>query len=978
MLKEINTNIMQIEAKDIVAGIEIKEGNFKRYKGSLDYSLDSIKIDELDKKAFYQIKDKQYSNSVISIKFKYSVKNESGKTIIKTKALRENLYENGFDINFTNKDGKKENIHFVRFKRSSGSSRVGKCLFIREDLYKPMMIWSYIDICHDFGIPIDLASIEAYIALTTSSIIDTMDDIKKENILIINEFKSEVKEKAMATEIIVDDKGRDRLYTESKDIKIYNDIWDGQALLCESVFNKERTKKVDNENISYNYSDKGMLLVRNRFFKGACFNTRIQEFFKNAGVTKIEELNGITLAKDIKDIKLICTKSCIKYDKFGNMKNWLNSLEDRWGIVKYDKPTHHIMGRYVSTHYQLLQTVLFDRKETLKFLEPTMDYLNKVINDTRVMRNHLKMKVNKEDIEINDINATDEMIMTMLGLTDEFAKTQMYRDFRDDIKDSFIKNLKKGHVLIEGNYSVLFGNGMEMLKATIKDTNNPYYFTGKSILNVGEIHSNNFKYGIDLLGCRSPHVTFGNLLIAKNVECKALDTYFNLSRQILCVNSIGENLLERLSSCDFDSDQILLSNSKELISKVRENYNKFLVPTSLVKPDKVPRKNTAEDKCDLDVKTSVNKIGEIINLSQILNTYLADKISQGVDIDSKEIQYLYADICQLDVMSCIEIDKAKKEFSVDNAFELRELNKKYKIINVYNAEDELVIKDETIDKYLEYLDILPFKVEDREAFMIDNDIVGYYHKTVKPNFMEFTGGKKKKKFIEQANEKIDFLPYNSTMCYLEDIISKEFKKIKAKRNSEKVVISDLFDKNKKIKTSDSQTKIRKTIIDICKEAKNDIAEIWSKVPNEDMSEQEIKEFNSQKYLDSKERKEKCIEDLKQKIIKDCDIKKLLIDLSKETKEIIELRNKKKKDNTIEIDMNKYKLYKIGRFLSTVLFASHKDEYMKLFKEFDDVESLIVVNKNSDTNNKEIIRLYNIDFVVEVSKETSDNLEESTL
>lgn len=960
MLKEVNTNIMQIEAKDIVSGIEIKEGNFKRYKGSLDYSLEAIKIDELDKTTFYQAKDKQYSNSVISVKFKYSVKNENGKIIKKTKELREDLYENGFDIDFIDKAGEKDTIHYVRFKRSSGSSRVGKCLFIREDLYEPMMMWSYIDICHDFGIPIDLASIEAYISLTTSSIIDTMDDIKKENILIIDEFESEVKERAMATEIIVDDKGKDRLHTEAKDITIYNNIWDGQALLCKSVFNKERARNSK----TYSYKDKGMLLVRNRFFKGACFNTCIQKFFKDAGITKIEELNGITLAKDIKDIKLICTKSCIKYDKFGNMKNWLNTLEERWGIVKYDKPTHHIMGRYVSTHYQLLQTVLFNRDETLQFLEATMKYLDKVINDTRVMRNHLKMKVNKEDIEIDDINATDEMIMTMLGLTDEFSKTQMYRDFRDDVKDSFIKNIKKGHVLIEGNYSVLFGNGFEMLKATIKDKNNKYYFNGKSVLNAGEIHSNNFKYGVDLLGCRSPHVTFGNLLIAKNVKCEELDTYFNLSRQILCVNSIGENLLERLSSCDFDSDQILLSSSEQLICKVKENYNKFLVPTSLVKAEKVPRENTAKDKCDLDVKTSVNKIGEIINTSQILNTYLADKISKGADIDSKEIQDLYADISQLGVMSCIEIDKSKKEFSVNNVLELRELNKKYKIINVYNSDDELVTKEETIDKYLEYLDILPFRVDDREVFRINNNLVGYYHKTVKPNFMEFTGGKKKKKFIEEANEKIDFLHYNSTMCYLEDIVNKEFKKIKAKRNSEKVVISDLFDKNKKIKTSDSQTKIRQTIINICKEAKNDITAIWSKVPSEDLSEQDIKEFNSKKYLDSKERKEKCIEDLQQKTIKDCDIKKLLVDLSQETKEVFELRNKKKKDNTIEINMDKYRLYKIGRFLSTVLFASHKDEYMKLFKEFDNVESLRLITKNTDITDKTVIRLYNTDFVIE--------------
>ncbi len=52
---------------------------------------------------------------------------------IKTKSeLREDLYENGFVC-----DG----IKYIRWKRSSGSSRVGKCLFINETLYKRIHKW---------------------------------------------------------------------------------------------------------------------------------------------------------------------------------------------------------------------------------------------------------------------------------------------------------------------------------------------------------------------------------------------------------------------------------------------------------------------------------------------------------------------------------------------------------------------------------------------------------------------------------------------------------------------------------------------------------------------------------------------------------------------------------------------------------------------------------------------------------------------
>ena len=42
-----------------------------------------------------------------------------------------------------------------------------------------------------------------------------------------------------------------------------------------------------------------------------------------------------------------------------------------------------------------------------------------------------------------------------------------------------------------------------------------------------------------------------------------------------------------------------------------------------------------------------------------------------------DIKDLYYDICQLDVMSGIEIDKAKKEFIINNSKELDKLRAKY-------------------------------------------------------------------------------------------------------------------------------------------------------------------------------------------------------------------------------------------------------------------------------------------------------------
>lgn len=99
---------------------------------------------------------------------------------------------------------------------------------------------------------------------------------------------------------------------------------------------------------------------------------------------------------------------------------------------------------------------------------------------------------------------------------------------------------------------------------------------------------------------------------------------------------------------------MLLTNNPLLISSARKNYDKFLVPTNLVESTKSIRYYTPEQQADLDIKTSVNKIGEIVNLSQELQTLMWHKLNNGSSFE--DIRELYYDICQLDVMSGLEID----------------------------------------------------------------------------------------------------------------------------------------------------------------------------------------------------------------------------------------------------------------------------------------------------------------------------------
>lgn len=586
--------IPSIEAKDLYIAnnyvnykpegysIRRKDGelNQKRFKNVFDYSLDLIKIREIYEKK-YRRRDfglvyngKEYSYQVCNVTFKYACRewnrigtryvkfgyndaqltyedgtaeNESGETVgvdlsvdvsnpkqlqyfevvdghyvlsknppvIKTRAeLREELYKNGFICN---------GLHYVRMKRSAGSARVGKCLFINEQLYKQLHKWELGGIKVKEGQEIDLAALESYISLSTSSIIDTLE-IQPENILVIDDYDSVFKENVVATQIV-----DGHLQSTEQEIEISNSIWDGQSLMDVSLFGK--------------YAVKGMVLLRNLMFKSCCFNANIQDWFRDNGITDISQLNGYTRATDISQVKLITTPNSIKYLKFGSLDDWLDNIDTKFGLVKFDKKTHYFNGRLVKTHYQLLNTLELSYQEMEEFLAPSLDFIQKLKDNPAVVRHFIHYPRAKEVEDVEMVTKND-VVYNLMCVNNNFTKTKYYYDFLTDLIKSQYKELRNGHVLVNGNYSTMVGNPIEMLLASIGK------FDGTSQLGKGNIHSTRFEYGKTILGSRSPHVAEGNNFLATNASNLEIDKYMNFTDQIVAMNAIGENTLERLSGSD--------------------------------------------------------------------------------------------------------------------------------------------------------------------------------------------------------------------------------------------------------------------------------------------------------------------------------------------------------------------------------------------------------------------------------------------
>lgn len=708
----ISANYNSEDKREFSLKTKAGKSNLRKFLNSLDYSIDLLELSRIygrvgsGNKLWFEHNGKKYSQAVINVTFKYSVKewNKIGKnkyikygytpdelefkdciaylngevvgietdkrvnypleeinetdfrydeetkeykspstipTIADIAQIREYIYKHGFVC-----DG----VKYVRFKRSAGAARVGKCLFIEENLYKRMFKYSRRGIKVEEGQEIDLAAFESYISLSLSSCID-MIELMPENILVVDDYESVFTEDVIQT---VDDNGV--LKTSSAVAKISNSIWDGESLIDISAMGK--------------YSKYGMVLLRNLMFKSCCFNTNIQQWFADNNITDVSQLNGYTRAKYIEEIKLITTPSSIKYLKFGSLDMWLDNMSKRFGVVKHDKKTHFFEGKLVHTHYQLLNTLQMTKDEVGEFLNPSFDFAQALREDPAVMRYYIKCpKDEKMQFPDTGLVTDSDVVYHMLCINDRVSRTTYYKKFLKDLLASYYKTLKSGKVMVNGNYSTLLGNPIELLRQSIG------VFNGQSQIGVGNIHSKRFEYGKTILGSRSPHVTVSNVWLPKNTENTEIDKYLNLTEEIVCINSINENTLQRLSGADFDSDTCLLTDNEILVNAAKRNYNIFKVSTCLVEARKIKRYYTKQQQAELDTKTAVNLIGEIVNLSAVLNSLMWSQLNNGAKYE--DVEELYCDICQLNAMSGIEIDSAKKEFNIDNKKELAALREKY-------------------------------------------------------------------------------------------------------------------------------------------------------------------------------------------------------------------------------------------------------------------------------------------------------------
>ncbi|EQB3101488.1 hypothetical protein ACYIU4_002851 [Clostridium botulinum] len=651
-------------------------------------------------------------------------------------------------------------IHYVYWFRTSAKARVGEVFFINKEIHNKINNWQQMGIEFAKDEECKLVEMEAYKALTASSLENLIKINPRTEILVLDDFDSFSTHKCKLVK--VDDNG-DCYVEDNNNYKLKNTLFDGQALADKSLFTGI-------------LEGKGMALLRQHMFKTCGFNTNIQLFIKNYCVENKIDHDTFTI-KDrygrellAKNIKLITTENSMKWEKFDTtMEEWITRIEEDnnlFGIVKTEHESKY--GNKQRMSYQMLNTLDPQEVNMDNILKDTLDYTDSIKNNIKNFIDYLN--TTKNDMNIN------QMLIDLYDRNKNIVGTKLFRDYKKYQIRDWKDRLKAGKLLINGDNLTIVGNPYIMLLhavGKVKHTNNVLdeEFRDESLGQGNTCYTTRFRENEELACFRNPHNAPNNIYYCVNTRMEKMNTYFNFTENIIAINLIQTDWQDRLNSADQDSDFVLVTNQND-ITKFAE-YAKENYPTivNCIPQDKRPYQNNMESMATIDnaLAKSKSDIGKTSNKAQIaLSWYMNSKNKDLANV-----------VCICSVLAQVSIDNAKRKYDVVLQEQITNINK----LECMRVRKDKEVKDKKTKKV---------KIKKVNAL---------------PSFWQYTNDSYDEKEDKDKLEKV-----NCFMCLLED-------KINEIGNSKKIDNVDMYKLLDKKISSKYKCKQIQSIIDKYKEYK---------------------------------------------------------------------------------------------------------------------------------------------------------------
>ena len=557
---------------------------------------------------------------------------------------RDKVYTEGVDVTYPppRKNQEPQTIHYKRLFRTPGKAKKGTVDFIREELYDIAKEYLYMGIdLNEYENPL-LVEAEAYSSLATSTIIGKIK-VNPYDILVLDDYDS-----FCFKDIISIEKGDDGHVhaVKRENAKIGNSMFDGQGLIDHDFVHAQFSKT------------NGFVLLRNHFCKMACFDTDIQGFFRDYAADhdidyetwKLTDIFGHEHL--VKDVKIICHESAMKWCKFVNDRinydYWCQRvIEDNdscFGIVKTAKKSK--LGNVQKMSYQHVNCMSEDIMEDV--IQCTKGYIKELKTNNEAFLDYLKKGQNFS----NDY----EVLIALVKHNPDFINSSYFRDRRKLIINTYAKMAKTGRIINEGDNMVIVGSPYaELLFAVGEDPESDPTFEQEEL--AIQCYSERFKDGEYLAEFRSPFNSQNSLGYLHNHLDWRMKKYFYLGENCIAINMRQNDFQDANNGSDQDSDTILTLNRLSIVGHAKHCQTAFPTVKNNIPKDTTRYKNTALDLSYIDNKlmSSQMGIGLSSNLAQIALSY-----SYSFP-DQKYKDY----VCILAVLAQIYIDSSKRAYDID-------------------------------------------------------------------------------------------------------------------------------------------------------------------------------------------------------------------------------------------------------------------------------------------------------------------------
>lgn len=510
-------------------GLKVSKNGFTRDIICINFDMGAKSYEETKKNIENKLQSLQESQDVSYIEkltklLETTIERQDLYKKVSKEDIRIEYYQDGVNIEYATKDKagnikKKEVVHYKMLYRSAGKAKQGSVMFICSRLYKKAHNFIYMGIkLPKRNSPIVEAS--AYVSLIASTIVGKIK-IEPENILILKDVDSFFNREVMSIDI---DEYKHCKATRIQDYKLKNTLFDGQALIDDSIFPKWA---------------EGYVLLRHHMTKCAAFHTNIQMFFKDWFGEEYEQAKVVDMWGNehyAKDIKMITTDNSVKWLKFNiSYDYWCQKVHEngcQFGIVKTAHKSKY--GEVQRMSYQMINTLDVDIMD--RVLERSKTYVEQLKGDNQVFLQYLRDTTNFS----NDY----DVLVALCEQNEEFTRSEYFRSRKKRIIDGYVKNLKFGKVLQEGDNLVMVGSPYAMLLHSVgEDVEKDTTFAVED--DCIQCYTKRFSAGEALAGFRSPHNSKSNILALHNVGSEVLDRYFYIGEQCVAVNCQHTDISDR-------------------------------------------------------------------------------------------------------------------------------------------------------------------------------------------------------------------------------------------------------------------------------------------------------------------------------------------------------------------------------------------------------------------------------------------------